>query len=202
MSPSEPSPFTAVPANEAGWADLRTVLGSRASSSRCWCQRYKLRPRESFGSVPAEDRAERLLDESGCGVPDAERTTGLVGYLGAEPAGWCALQPRADYAGLRRVFRVPWEGRDEDPADRGVWALTCFVTRAGFGRRGVATALARAAAGVARERGARAVEGYPITTTRVIAEELHVGTVGMFAAAGFTEVSRPTPRRAVMRIDF
>jgi hypothetical protein len=36
----------------------------------------------------------------------------------------------------------------------------------------------------------------------VIAEELHVGTVGTFAAAGFTEVARPGKRRAVMRIDF
>jgi len=35
-----------------------------------------------------------------------------------------------------------------------------------------------------------------------ILEELHVGTEGVFADAGFTEVSRPTPRRAVMRIDF
>ena len=32
--------------------------------------------------------------------------------------------------------------------------------------------------------------------------ELHVGTAGMFAAAGFAEVSRPTLRRVVMRIDF
>jgi hypothetical protein len=32
--------------------------------------------------------------------------------------------------------------------------------------------------------------------------ELHVGSRSIFAAAGFTEVSRPTPRRVVMRIDF
>jgi len=32
--------------------------------------------------------------------------------------------------------------------------------------------------------GARALEGYPIVTTNVIAEELHVGTIGTFAAAG------------------
>ncbi|WP_280138554.1 hypothetical protein [Methyloceanibacter methanicus] len=32
--------------------------------------------------------------------------------------------------------------------------------------------------------------------------ELHVGSRSIFAAAGFTEVCRPTPRRAVMRIDF
>jgi len=32
--------------------------------------------------------------------------------------------------------------------------------------------------------------------------ELHVGSRSSFAAAGFTEVSHPTVRRVVMRIDF
>ena len=32
--------------------------------------------------------------------------------------------------------------------------------------------------------------------------ELHVGSRSIFAAAGFTEVSHPTLRRVVMRIDF
>ena len=32
--------------------------------------------------------------------------------------------------------------------------------------------------------------------------ELNVGTRSMFAASGFTEVSRPSLRRVVMRIDF
>ncbi len=80
--------------------------------------------------------------------------------------------------------------------------MTCLFARAGFRRRGVSRALARAAVEFARERGARAIEGYPMTTKDVISEELHVGTYGIFAAAGFAEVSRPTLRRAVMRIDF
>ena len=33
-------------------------------------------------------------------------------------------------------------------------------------------------------------------------DEIHVGTPSMFAAAGLAEVSRPTKRRTVMRIDF
>ena len=97
---------------------------------------------------------------------------------------------------------MPWEGRDEDKADDSVWAVTCLFTRAGFRRRGISYALARAAVDHARERGARALEGYPMTTKNAILEELHVGTEGAFAAAGFTEVSRPTVRRAVMRIEF
>jgi hypothetical protein len=62
--------------------------------------------------------------------------------------------------------------------------------------------MARAAVDFARGRGARAIEGYPIVTTKVIDEELHVGTAGVFADAGFAEVSNPSLRRVVMRIDF
>jgi len=32
--------------------------------------------------------------------------------------------------------------------------------------------------------------------------ELHVGNRKVFASAGFKEVSKPTPRRVVMRINF
>ena len=80
--------------------------------------------------------------------------------------------------------------------------MTCLFARAGFRRRGVSRALARAAVAFARERGARAIEAYPIVVKDVIAEELHVGTPSVFADAGLVEVSRPTPRRVVMRLDF
>ncbi len=36
----------------------------------------------------------------------------------------------------------------------------------------------------------------------VIWDEVLVGVRSIFAAAGFTEVSRPSKRRVVMRIDF
>jgi hypothetical protein len=41
-----------------------------------------------------------------------------------------------------------------------------------------------------------------MTTKNAILVEFHPATQTMFVAAGFTEVSRPTLRRAVMRIDF
>lgn len=191
-----------VPANEADFEDLQTIFGARGQGSRCQCQRYKLHPGESFVSFPVEERAHRLRVQTDCGHPDSETTSGLVAFSDREPVGWCAVEPRPEYAGLVRNSRVPWAGRSEDKADSHVWALTCLFTRAGFRRQGVSRALALAAVDFARGRGARAVEGYPMTTTKVIEEELHVGTFGTFAAAGFTEVSRPALRRAVMRIDF
>ena len=191
-----------VPANQASFEDLQTVFGTRGPGARCQCQRYKLRPREAFAKFPVEERALRLRDQTDCGHPDAEATSGLVAYLDGEPVGWCAVEPRPAFTGLVRNNRVPWEGRAEAKDDESVWAVTCLFTRAGYRKRGVSYALARAAADFARQRGARAVEGYPMTTRNAILEELHVGTEGAFAAAGFTEVTRPTLRRAVMRIDF
>lgn len=191
-----------MPANEAACADLDQVFGTRGTGARCRCQRYKLAPKESFGSFPAEERAWRQRLQTDCGNPGDGETSGLVGYLDDQPVGWCAVEPRSRYEGLVRVFQVPWKGRDEDRTDDTVWAITCLFTRAGFRKQGVSRHLARAAVEHARSRGARAVEAYPITTTDVIAEELHVGTVGVFADAGLVEVSRPTPRRVVMRRDF
>ena len=194
--------ISVVPANEASWDDLQTIFGARGQGARCQCQRYKLRPRESFGSFPVEERAFRLRRQTDCGHPESATTSGLVAYLDGEPVGWCAVEPRTAYESLVRNHRVPWEGRAEDKADDSVWAVTCLFTRAGFRKRGVSRALAHAAVEFARDRGARAIEGYPMTTKNVIAEELHVGTRGVFTDAGFTEVSRPTLRRVVMRVDW
>jgi GNAT superfamily N-acetyltransferase len=201
MTTRQPA-ISVMPANEASWDDLQAVFGTRGQAARCQCQRYKLQPRESFASFPVEERAHRLRQQTDCGQPGSDTTSGLVAYLDGEPVGWCAVEPRTAYTGLIRNNRVPWQGRAEDKADASVWAVTCLFTREGFRKRGVSRALARAAVDFARERGARALEGYPIVTKDVILEEIHVGTVGVFADAGFAEVSRPTLRRVVMRLDF
>lgn len=191
-----------VPANEVSCPDLMAIFGTRGQGSRCLCQRYKLRPGEYFAVFPVEERAHRLREQTDCGHAGSGTTSGLVALLDGSPVGWCAVEPRTMYDGLVRNQKVPWKGRTEDRADAGIWAVTCLFVRAGYRRRGISRALARAAVGYAREQGARALEAYPITTTTAIDEELHVGTVGVFVAAGLTEVGRPTARRAVLRIDF
>ena len=191
-----------VPANRAPCWDLQKILGTRGAASRCQCQRYKLKPHETFAGVPVEARADRFRHQTDCGHPDSSATTGLVAYIASEPVGWCAVEPRSNFHGLARAYKVPWLGRVEDPEDQSVWAVTCLFTRAGFRRRGVSRALARAAVDFARERGARALEGYPMAAGDAISEEMHVGTYDTYAADGLREVSRPTQRRAVMRIEF
>jgi GNAT superfamily N-acetyltransferase len=194
-----------VPANEASWEDLQAVFGTRGDPSRCWCQRFKMSPGESWRSVGREELAFRFRTQTDCGHPKANSTSGLVAYHNGQPVGWCAVEPRNTYPRLLLKSRVPWEDRAEDKNDDTVWAVTCFVVRAGFRRHGITRELARAAVDFARERGARALEGYPMLTKPgedVTWGELYVGKRSVFADAGFTEVSHPTPRRVVMRIEF
>jgi GNAT superfamily N-acetyltransferase len=96
-----------VRANEASCEDLEARFGKRGAASSCQCQRYKLRPRETFAKFP---------------------------YM---------------------------KGSSAMPASRGR-AVSCLLTRPGFRKRGIGRALVRAAVDFARERGARAIEGYPI----------------------------------------
>jgi GNAT superfamily N-acetyltransferase len=196
--------LTIVPANESSWEDIQAVFGERGDPPRCQCQRYKLGAKESWNSVGREELAHRFRTQTEPGEPDAETTTGLVAYLDGEPVGWCAVEPRTAYHGLRHNFKVHWQGRDEDKDDATVWSVTCFVVRAGYRGRGITYALARAAVGHARRRGARALEGYPLLTNpgqQVTWGELHVGKRSVFEAAGFAEVVQPSKRRVVMRID-
>lgn len=186
------------PANLASCEELSALFATRGPAHRCQCQRYRLAAGESFAGTPLRDRRDRLAEQTGCGSATAS-TSGLLAWLGEEPVGWCAVGPRRDLSGLVRVFTVPWKDREEDRSDPGVWAVTCVFVRVGHRRRGIGSALVAATVAHARAGGAAAVEGYPIITTDVITEELHVGTVAMFSDAGYHRVSAPTPRRVVMR---
>jgi GNAT superfamily N-acetyltransferase len=195
--------LTVVPANEASWPDLQAIFGRSGYPASCYCQYFKIRDRDWRATTVAE-RRDGFCEQTQCGRSDARTTTGLVAYLGTEPVGWVAVEPRTAYPRLPWI-RTVWTGRQEDKADRSVWAVTCFVTRTGYRKRGITYALAAATVEFARQRGARALEAYPrivMPGAELTWGELYVGSRQVFAAAGFTEVSRPSPRRVVMRIDF
>jgi GNAT superfamily N-acetyltransferase len=200
--------LTIVPANQASWADLQAIFGTADYPGKCCCQHFKTRDCD-WAARSIMERRESLREQTRCDDPPARTTTGLVAYLGGErpggePVGWVAVEPRSAYPRLARV-RTVWSGRQEDKADDSVWAVTCFVTRKGYRRRGITYALAAATVDYARGNGARALEAYPMITQpgkEITWGELYVGSRQVFAEAGFTEVSRPSPRRVVMRVDF
>lgn len=192
-----------MPANQAFCRDLDLIFGSRGYPARCRCQRYRTTTEEWWHDpIPLEERIFRLRQQTDCGHPDSDATSGLVAHLGGEPIGWCAVAPRSEYV---RLGQTSWTGRSEDKADDSVWAVTCFVIRVGYRGRGLTYPLAAATVPFARSSGARALEGYamdPEPGQTVTWGEMHVGHRKIFAAAGFEEVHRPSKRRVIMRIDF
>ncbi len=195
--------ISVLPANRAPWKDVELVVGrARCHAALCYCQRFKI-AESAWRKTTDEERAQRLRDQTQCGHPESGTTSGLVAYVDGEPAGWCSVEPRTAYPYIPDA-RILWKKRGEDKGDDSVWAVACFLTRGEFRRRGVSRALAAAAADFAQSHGARAIEGYAMITKpgeEITWGELHVGSRGAFAAAGFRQVARPTLRRVVMRLD-
>lgn len=201
--PFLPEQVSVVPANEVTWDDLAAVFGTADYASRCLCQRLKTTG-WLWRETSLDQRVAMLEADTNCGDPDAPRTSGLLAFVDGEPAGWVALEPRTSYLKLAKL-QLPWKGRNEDKTDDRVWAVTCIIVRKGFRRRGLTYLLALAAVEFARERGAKAIEAYAMITEpgkQVTWGELHVGARQVFEEAGFKQVSHPTKRRVVMRIDF
>jgi GNAT superfamily N-acetyltransferase len=90
-----------------------------------------------------------------------------------------------------------------DLVDQGVWAITCFVVRVGYRRRGVGAALVGGAVEVARVGGARVVEAYPVDTAgqKISSADLYHGPLSTFVAAGFAVSGRPLEGRAVVELE-
>ena len=189
------------PAAEVPFDDVQSVFG-RSAAGRCQCQRQVLGDALWWG-MPVEERRMRLAEQTG--GPGSPSTSGLVAYEGEEPVGWVAVAPRPTYRRYYGQSPVVWAGRHEDREDESVWAVACFVVRAGARGEGLTYELACAAVDFARGRDAAALEGYPIVARdgrEVVWDEASVGTPQVFAAAGMEQVSAPTARRRVMWIDF
>jgi GNAT superfamily N-acetyltransferase len=182
------------PVDESLFDDVQTILGAKGEASRCQCQGYRM-GWYARHSDDVQGRRELLRDQ----VIEGH---GLVAHLDGEPVGWCSVAPRRDYTYLRQTT---WKGRAEDKDDPGIWAVTCFVTRAGYRRQGVSRALAAGTIDLARVRGAEALEAYPMKPAPgkdVPWGEMSVGALSAFLAAGFEIVHVPSLRRAIVRYDF
>src|SRR4051794_35962403 len=193
-----------VPANHATWRDLESIFGTADYPFHCQCQRFKVAG-WLWRDTSLDERLVMHRAATACGQPGSDHTSGLVAFLDDEPVGWVAVEPRIAYPKLR-TSRVPWAGRpDQAKDDPGVWAVTCFSVRKGYRGRGITYGLAAGAVAHARVRGATALEAYPMVTepgVEITWGELHVGALQAFTAAGFREVSAPTKRRRVVRIEF
>ena len=140
--------LTVVPANEASWEDLEAIFGTRGAGAtlvpavQAAAEGGVLEVPGRGTSVPAPSadglRAPRVRHHERTRRVPRRRARRLV----RRRAEVRVRRPAARLQGSR-------EGRDEDKTDDTVWAVTCFLIRAGY-RKGLSYALARAAVDFAR----------------------------------------------------
>jgi GNAT superfamily N-acetyltransferase len=177
-----------VPVTRERWDDLVSVMGDCSSARKCWCAYWYL-PNAEFKAGWGE--ANRATLE---GLVKAGQEPGLLAYVGGTPAGWVSVAPRRSFDRLNRSRNFA----ALDEAD--VWAVNCFVVARPFRGQGLMTKMAAAAAEFAIGNGAAGAEAYPIEPgPKTGSGDVYLGTPSAFAAAGYSEVARPLPRRPVMR---
>ncbi|NND85485.1 MAG: GNAT family N-acetyltransferase, partial [Acidimicrobiia bacterium] len=113
-----------------------------------------LRPVKEFHAVGGA--GNRLEFE---GLVDSEgHPMGVIALEGDAAIGWCAVGPRARFD---RMLRAPTlRGRDADE-DESAWLIPCLFVAPDRRGDGIVAELLAGAIGLARERGAVAVEGFP-----------------------------------------
>jgi hypothetical protein len=186
--------FTWVPANEATAEDVEAVFAT-SGAHKCRCQALKV-PGWIWRDTTQEQRDAALVEQTACGT--AGPTSGLIGYVDGEAAGWVAVEPRENYP---RLWSRKQAWMRMDPELEGVWSVTCFVVRKGWRQVGLTYELADATVEYGAQVGARVLEGYPIEPPpgkTVIWDEASVGLVQVFLEAGYEVVASPTLRRRVV----
>jgi hypothetical protein len=84
------------PLTQARWSDLERLFGRNGACGGCWCMLWRL-PRKQFEAQKGDGNRKALR-----ALVAAGQVPGLLGYLGGQPVGWCALAPRGDYPALGR----------------------------------------------------------------------------------------------------
>jgi hypothetical protein len=176
------------PATPSRWSDLVAAMEGCSYGKSCWCAFWYL-PRARYKANSAADNRAHLE-----GLVTGGKTPGLIGYVDGEVAGWVGVAPR------RRFDRLNRSKNFAEVDDADAWAVNCFIVLKPYRRRGMVAQLAAAAAEYAFSKGAEVAEGYPIEPgEKTGSGDLYLGSIAAFAKAGYKEVARPLPRRAIMR---
>lgn len=184
------------PATTDRFEDAEHALSGGGDGRSCQCQWWTV-TNAQFQSSSAAERAKLLENEMRGDLPPA-----LIAYVDGEAAGWIRVGPRTAQQRILRARDVV--GHSAEPLDDpSVWAVTCFVVRKEHRGAGLNLMLLTAAIEFARQHGARVLEGYPTDTSigKKPSNELFRGILSVFEHAGFEEIARPKPARAIVSLD-
>jgi GNAT superfamily N-acetyltransferase len=181
--------FVCHPLTPARWADFETLFGERGACGGCWCTFWR-QPRSAYERNKGAGNRRFMLN-----VVESGQPPGILGYLGSEPVGWCAVAPREDYPSLERSRIL--KPVDDTP----VWSISCLFVRKDQRKKGLSVQLLKAAVEHVKRQGGTVVEGYPVEPKTPSVPDAFVwhGLASAFRKAGFRECARRSATRPIMR---
>jgi len=182
MSATRAPAFSTRPVTPANWTDLEALFEGKGGPKPCWCVAFRPMEQRATADGPARKRAQH--DRVRAGVP-----IGLLAYLDEDPVAWCSVAPRESFLRL---------SSDQNDAEGGVWSVTCFFVRRDHRKTGLSARLLDAAIELARSRGGKVLEAYPVA--RDSPSYRFMGFDELFEKRGFSLTGRTGSRRHVMRL--
>jgi len=168
------------PATPDRWSDLEALFGPSGADDGCWCMSWRQTNAQTANSTADDNRASLK------GQIDSGISPGLLAYAGDQAVGWCGVSARASFVRLEHhpYFQKP-------TTNQPTWTIICFFVDEKVRKQGVAAGLLQAAVDYAIANGAQAVEAYPVKSQGkpLLATAAFPGTVEMFVAAGFQEIT-------------
>ena len=153
----------------------------------CYCMETHRRQGDDEWAARTADDNRRDMSE----MISRGQVTALLAYAGGKPVGWC------NYGETTRLSGVMTKLGLSAPDQEGVGSVACFVIASPYRGHGVAAKLLDAAITRLRDRGLRAVEGYPHRGADS-AQTNYRGPLSMYLRAGF-EPYRETERNLIVR---
>lgn len=192
-----------VPLDVDSWPALEALFREGGDPKWCWCQWWRMRSKDFAAAKVPELRArlhslaegtvppglvalDRAVPPNGSDTGDGSGAASDRTSSTARAVGWVSLGPRADFERIVRskvILAVD---------DRPVWSIVCFAVSASARGRGVARALLEGAITHARDRGAEALEAYPVVVEDgrdINVASAFTGTLPMFEKLGFRVVA-------------
>jgi GNAT superfamily N-acetyltransferase len=174
------------------WPALEKLFGKNGACGGCWCMFWRLKKGEPYAALKGPTLKRRFKARVARGD-----VFGALAFVDAEPVGWVTYGPRASFPRLERSPSLACD----DVAQ--VWSVPCFFIKAGFRKKGVASALLAHAVEQVRAHGAPVAEGYPVRPTRdgspMPANFSYTGTVAMFEKAAFSRAADSAHAKVRMR---
>jgi GNAT superfamily N-acetyltransferase len=177
------------PVTTKQWKDMEQLFGPRGAIGGCWCMWWRVK-RKDFELQQGDGNHDAM-----CTIVESGKVPGILAYAEGEAVAWCSVAPREDFSVLDRspiLRRVD---------EQQVWSIVCFFITKKYRHQGLSSRMLSAAVEYAAQKGARIIEGYPITPKKDQAPDIYIftGLESTFVKAGFVEVARRSEFRPIMR---